>query len=393
MAWELKKVEDQRQALIEAYISGTETMKDLCRCYGISRKTAYKWLNRYKTLGSNGLKDQSRAPIEPSQQYSEEVIQKAIDLKLKYSKWGPRKILQKLRNLYPRMDWPSATRLYEIFKEENLVKCRRWRKRVSATHPLGEVNQSNDVWIADFKGWFLTQDQTKCEPLTITDGFSRYLIKCEHMRKKRSEDVWEVFVEAFEEYGLPNRIRTDNGPPFGSVGIGRLTRLGVNLIKAGIKPEWINPGHPEENGRHERFHLTLKEAVAMPACRTLKEQILKMGIFEREYNFERPHEALGMSTPSDFYKNSERQWDGQLRSPEYGDDYKYKRKVGSSGCIWLKQIWYYLAEVLEGEYVGIKELEEGLGIFYGPIYLGKLDERKKRVEAPKLKMKKIVRRG
>src|SRR5262249_30297707 len=157
---------------------------------------------------------------------------------------------------------------------------KRPRTRVPATHPLGELNNSNDVWIADFKGWFLTKDKKKCEPLTITDGYSRYLIKCEHVFNKSSEHIWPIFVEAFQECGLPNRIRTDNGPPFGSVGVGRLTQLSINLIKAGITPEWINPGHPEENGRHERFHLTLKMAVANPPAETLEEQIKRMVWFQ-----------------------------------------------------------------------------------------------------------------
>ena len=144
----------------------------------------------------------------------------------------------------------------------------------------------------------MTQDGHKCEPLTITDGFSRYLIKCNHLEKKTANDVWGVFKEAFEEYELPNRLRTNNGPPFGSLGVGRLTRLSINLIKAGVMPEWINPGHPEENGRHERFHFTLKQEVANPPARTIQEQIIRMAAFQQEYNFERPHEALDMQTPS-----------------------------------------------------------------------------------------------
>lgn len=395
MAWELKKVEDQRKKLVDAYLKGTITMTELCNRFGISRKTAYKWLNRYKSLGVEGLKDHSKAPHSPHRSFSDDDINMAIDLKLKHRSWGPKKVVDRLSKNYPRMKWPSATRLYEIFKELHLVNSRRTRNRVPATHPLSEVNDSNDVWMADFKGWFLTQDNKKCEPLTITDGFSRYLIRCEHLERKSVEYVWPIFEEAFREYGLPNRIRTDNGPPFGSRGVGRLTQLSINLIKAGIVPEWINPGHPEENGRHERFHLTLKEAVANPPAATLQEQIRRMTAFQEEYNFERPHEALSMATPGSCYQRSTRTWDGILRSPEYDTKAILVRKVGQNGGIWFKQAEYYLGGALTGEYIGLQEAEQGkLNVYYGPIYLGKITEGcAHSLEKPKMVPKKIVRRG
>jgi len=394
MAWELKKVEDQRKALIEAYLSGEVAMTELCRSFGVSRKTAYKWYNRYLSgNGEEALKDLSRAPHEPKRLYSNEIIDRAIDLKLKKRRWGPRKVICTLNRDYPDERWPSATRFYEILKEHHLVTSRKLRSRVPATHPLGDVNKSNDVWMADFKGWFLLQDRTKCEPLTITDGHSRYLIGCHHLPRKKAEYVWPVFKEAFLEYGLPNRIRTDNGPPFGCVGAGRLTRLSVNLIKAGVIPEWINPGHPEENGRHERFHLTLKQAVAEPAAQNLKEQIARMQAFQEEYNFERPHEALGMDRPADHYCYSTRKWDGVLRQPEYDTRLVEVRKVCPSGCIWLKQKEYFLGQALVGEYVSLKEGELGnFELHYGPVYLGKLKV-DKGLERPKIQPKRIVRRG
>jgi transposase InsO family protein len=290
------------------------------------------------------------------------------------------------------MDWPSPTRLYEIFKENNLVTPKRLRGRVPATHPLGELNGSNDTWMADFKGWFLTLNNTKCEPLTITDGYSRYLIKCVHLNNKTSEYAWPVFKEAFLEYGLPNRVRTDNGCPFGSVGAGRLTDLSVKLIKAGVVPEWINPGHPEENGRHERFHGTLQQAVANPPAFDLQEQIQRMAIFQEEYNHERPHESLNMEPPIKYYSSSQRKWDGVLRSPEYDTQAMLVRKVGQNGCIWIKQHEYYITQVLTGEYVGIKENSEGMQVNYGPVNLGHLQEGNRRIDKPKAKRKPVVRR-
>lgn len=393
MPWEQKRVEDKRRELIEAYEDGA-SMTELCRQFEVSRKTAYKWYKRYLTLGpEEGLKDLSKAPHHPARVFIDKQIEMAIDLKLRKPYWGPKKILNRLNKYYPEMDWPSRAWLYEVFKERHLVIPRRFRRRVPATHPLGEVNNSNDVWMADFKGWFMTQDHTKCEPITITDGHSRYLIRCRHMPKKSAEHVWPIFEEAFKEYGLPNRIRTDNGPPFGSMGAGRLTRLSVNIIKAGVMPEWINPGHPEENGRHERFHLTMKQAIASPPSRSLREQLIRMQRFQEEYNYERPHEALDMRTPAESYYQSPRKWDGVLREPEYDTKTEMVRKVCQSGCIWLKQKEYYIGQTLTGEYVGLKEVADGeYEVHYGAVTLGKITEGLE-MKRPKMQPKKIVRRG
>ncbi|HSX12428.1 MAG TPA: helix-turn-helix domain-containing protein, partial [Rhabdochlamydiaceae bacterium] len=225
MPWEFKKVEDKRKELIEAHLDGV-SMTELSKRYKISRKTAYKWYNRYLELGAEeGLRDFSKAPHNPNSKFNNQEIDKALDLKIKKPTWGPKKIIAKLETEYPDQEWPSPTWLYEVFKEHHLVTSRRLRRRVPATHPLKDVNASNDVWMADFKGWFLTKNREKCEPLTITDGYSRYLISCRHLLKKSVDYVWPIFAEAFKEYGLPNRVRTDNGPPFGCIGIGRLTQL------------------------------------------------------------------------------------------------------------------------------------------------------------------------
>lgn len=391
MAWRLEKVEDQRKKLVKAYLEGEASMREICEHYGVSRKTAHKWCKRYQRLGEAGLKDLSKSPKNTSVLYSKAIIDMAIDLKLKKRTWGPRKIIAALERNYPKIEWPSATRLYEIFKAQNLVVPKRLRGRVPATHPLGECNHSNEVWMADFKGWFQTGDSRKCEPLTITDGFSRFLIKCLHVKQKSWEHVWPIFVEAFQEYGLPRRIRTDNGAPFGSTGAGRLTPLAVNFIKAGIIPEWINPGHPEENGRHERFHGTLKQSVAQPPAYTLEEQIMRMAVFQEEYNYERPHEALNMDPPIKHYCKSDRKWEG-LKSPEYDSTAMLVRKVGQNGCIWIRQNDYYISQTLAGEYVGIQESEDAFEVNYGQVYLGKITRGSKVLEKPKLVRKPITRR-
>lgn len=387
MAWENFKVEQQRLQVVQTYLQGQSSMTDICLQYGISRKTGYKWYHRFLEHGEEGLKDLSKAPHTPNQYYNDSQIDRAIDFKMKHRTWGPKKILVKLKERYPEEDWFCPTRLYEIYKENHLVTSRRIRNRVPATSPLGDFKGCNDTWAVDLKGWFMTGDGHKCEPLTITDCISRYLIRCVHLNQHTVDYVWPVFDEAFREFGLPYRIRSDNGPPFGSTGVGRLTRLSVNLIKAGVIPEWIRPGHPEENGRHERFHLTLKQSVANPPEDTLTLQIHSMSQFQQEYNFERPHEALNMKTPSNCYQASPRKWNGILKPPEYDTRDVEVRKVCQSGCIWLRQEEHYIGQTLTGEYVALKTSEnDELEIYYGPVYLGKLG--KKGLEKPKIRTRR-----
>jgi transposase InsO family protein len=387
MAWENFKVEKQRLQVIKTYIEGKSSMTDICIQYGISRKTGYKWYNRFLEDGEDGLKDLSKAPHNPNRHYTNVQMDKAIDLKLKHRKWGPKKILVKLEEKYPKENWPCPTRLYEVFKELHLVTSRRIKSRAPATSPLGGLIASNDTWAVDLKGWFLTGDGHKCEPLTITDCFTRYLIRCTHLNKHTVEYVWPIFDEAFREYGLPNRVRSDNGPPFGCTGVGRLTGLSVNLIKAGVTPEWIRPGHPEDNGRHERFHLTLKQDTASPPKDTLALQIQAMNQFHDEYNFERPHEALDMKTPGSQYQASTRSWNGVLKTPEYDTQEMQVRKVCQNGCIWFHRKEHYIGKTLNGEYVGLKTNQnDELELYYGPVYLGKLDN--EGLEQPKLETRR-----
>lgn len=382
MAWRNFNLEEQRLKAMLAFESG-HSVVEICKEFSISRPTFYKWHSRYLEKHTEGLKDLSKAPHDPFTLYTQEQIDLAIDYKLKHKKWGPKKILAILNNEYPNQNWPSPTRLYEIFKDFHLVTARKIRRRVPFTAPLGHLNDCNDTWSIDLKGWFLTQNGSKCEPLTITDNYSRYLIKCHHLRKHTCKDVWAVLKEGFLEYGLPNRLRSDNGPPFGSVGAGRLTMLSVNLIKAGVTPEWIRPGHPEENGRHERLHLTLKYEAATPPQATLILQQQAMDEFKYTYNYKRPHEALDMKTPGSVYKSSPRIWDGKLRPPEYDTSKEIVRKVCSNGCIWINQTPHYISETLEGEYVGVKMNEnEETELYYGPILLGKIE--KKGFEKPKI---------
>lgn len=387
MAWGNFKVEEQRLKAMLAFESGHYSKAEICKEFFISRPTFYKWYSRYLEKKEEGLKDLSKAPHDPFTLYTQDQIDMAINCKLQHKTWGPKKIISILEREYPNLNWPSPTRLYEIFKDFHLVTPRRIKGRVPATAPLGKLNGCNDTWSVDLKGWFLTGDGSRCEPLTITDCHSRYLIRCLHLHTHSSKDVWPIFRESFLEYGLPNRVRSDNGPPFGSTGAGRLSMLSINLIKAGVTPEWIRPGHPEENGRHERFHLTLKQDVASPPKATIALQKQAIDQFKHIYNYKRPHEALDMETPGSVYTNSTRIWDGKLRSPEYDTNKVRVRKVCSNGCIWIKHQDYYICKALEGEYVGLKmNEEEQEEVYYGPIYLGKLT--KNEFKKPKIKTRR-----
>lgn len=378
MAWRTNRVEEQRKRFIEAYLDKSSYISTLCQEFEISRKTAYKWIARFEIEGIEGLKDQSRARHTQLGKTKEETIDRIIEVKLQYPKWGPKKILAFLGQTKPTIIWPSLTTVGNILTEKGYIIPRKYRKRFPAkTMPLSHCLESNDVWGIDFKGWFKTKDNIKCDPLTLTDSYSRYLLYCSKLSCNTVDHVWQVLVEAFYKYGLPTYLRHDNGPPFATCGSGRLSRLSVNLIKAGVIPEWIEPGKPYQNGRHERMHLTLKEEGSFPLRLTLEEQQLKFHEFQDYYNFKRPHEALGQRTPGSVYQAHKREWTGRLQSPEYSREYKPIR-VRAGGQIGWRGTDIFIGKTLENEYVGLKENEEGDWIVsYGPVILGRINHEKR----------------
>jgi transposase InsO family protein len=349
------------------------TFSALCENYNISTKTGYKWIDRFIKHGEDGLKDLSRMPLTSPTKISAEIKQIIIAIRHQYPKWGPKKIRVEFINEHKHLVPPSEGTIGNILQKHGLSESRVYRRHVAKTAPLSACQQPNHIWMYDFKGWFLTKDGKKCEPLTVTDGFSRYLFTCEHMERKRTNDVWQHLERLFLEYGLPDKMRSDNGPPFASLGVGRLSPLAIKLIKVGVIPEWIAPGRPEQNGRHERFHLTLKQETANPPALTLSLQKAKFEQFKNYYNNKRPHEAIGQKTPGSVYVPSNRIWNGKFKSPEYQQEYEV-RKVRSSGEISWKGHDFFISESLEGEYVGIKEIDVGiLGLYYGQIILGEID--------------------
>jgi putative transposase len=376
MGWKEVSMFQQKNEFIQDVLRQNTSFGKVCINHQISRKTGYKWYYRFLESGNEGLKELSRAPHKRPNQLDPEVIRAILSIKGEFKHWGPRKIHARIQSHFTDLLLPSKSSVENVLKSNNLTMPRVFRRRVPKTAPLGHCSDINEIWCYDFKGWFLTGDGQKCEPLTITDAHSRYLLKCIHVNKKSVNGVWAILDQAFHEFGLPLRIRSDNGFPFATVGVGRLSKLAIMLIKAGVTPEWIAPGKPQENGRHERFHLTLKTETASPPAQTLKEQEELMIKFQDYYNFERPHESLGQKVPASVYRCSPRLWDGRFRAPEYDDRFE-KRKVMKCGSIaWLGKN-YFLSESLYGEYVGIEQYDNGIfDTYYGSIFLGRIDVKK-----------------
>jgi transposase InsO family protein len=352
------------------------THSEACRQFEISRPTGYEWLERYKQEGETGLRNRSSARKTQNNQTSEEIKKRILNIKYEFPTWGPKKIIVKLNERYPAINWPGTTTLGNILKANGLVKSRKTRRRLPVnTSPLTSSEGSNDIWCMDFKGWILTNDRHKFDPFTLTDHYSRYILRCLKLDFNDTNHVWAILDMAFREYGLPKIIRSDNGPPFATCCPGRLSPLSIKLIKAGVMPEWIEPGKPYQNGRHERMHLTMENESFYPETLDLQEQIMKLIEFQLYYNFERPHEALGQKTPGSIYVPSNRIWTGKLQPIEYSKEY-IVRKVRSCGNICWKQHDIYTSRFLQVEYLGIKEDDNGFGVYFGPIYLGSLKNEK-----------------
>jgi len=261
---------DQRIGFIVACREGEESVAALCRHFGISRKTGHKWWARYRAEGACGLEDRPRAPHSNPRALADDVVAALLAVRQRHPSWGSRKVKAWLEDRAPERSWPAASTIGLVFDRAGLSRPRQRRRRVAPqSMPLAACSAPNDVWCADFKGWFLTGDRTQVEPFTLSDGSSRFLFRCEAVGRTDETHVWPILTAAFCEYGLPRVLRSDNGPPFASLAAAGLSRLAVKLLKAGVLPERIAPGKPQQNGRHERLHLTLKQDTACPPARSL----------------------------------------------------------------------------------------------------------------------------
>lgn len=380
MPWRTTCPMDQRERFINDWLREEWCFSELCRSYGISRKTGYKWLERFKAGGMAELADDSRAHRGHPATTPEAIQRQVLALRQRHPFWGPRKLKSRLERLHPQQQWPASSTVGELLKRHGLVVPRRGRARTpSYVGPFYESLAPNDVWAADFKGWFRTQDGSRIDPLTVTDQASRYLIRCRAVEKTDAVNVKAQLTTAFREYGLPKALRTDNGVPFATVGLAGLSELSVWLIRLGVTPERIRPAHPEENGAHERMHRTLKQQTAKPPADNPKAQQDVFDHFRVEFNDERPHEYLGMRPPSDVYTPSPRPFPQKLPELEYaaGDTL---RLVTTNGTINFKDKRIYLSNALIDQTVKVEENDKGWNVWYGPVLLGELDLEKEEIK-------------
>jgi transposase InsO family protein len=370
--WKEIRVENQRLLIIQSLQDGMSAT-ELAEIHGISRKTLYKWLNRFDEQGPAGLVDLSRRPHHSPTQLSPEVEAAIVAARARW-KWGPRKLRVKLIEQDGTRDWPAVSTIAAVLKAKSLVVARRRRVRTPPTaRPFAAAGEPNAVWCADYKGWFRTGDGTRVDPLTITDACSRYLLRCQIVERTDEPHARAVFEAAFREFGLPEVIHTDNGVPFASVAPGGISRLSMWFVRLGIRPERSRPASPQDNGRHERMHRTLKQATARPPQATARLQQRAFHEFQRIYNYERPHQALEDHTPASCYQPSARPYPRRLPELEYGDEMAMRR-VSQQGSVRWKGERIYISEVFGYEEVGLKTVDERwLEVYYGPIRLGWLD--------------------
>ena len=366
---------DERVRFIAGLQSGLG-MAEACRSYGVSRKTGYKWLERYKVGGPSGLEERSRAPHRMPWAIEDEMQELLIAARCQHPSWGPRKLLAWLERRHRGRHFPAPSSVGDLLRRRGLVKPRRRRRRVQprVARP-GRYDAPNATWCADFKGWFRTGDGERCDPLTISDGYSRFVLGCHIVERPTLEHVQPQFERVFVEYGLPTAIRTDNGPPFASTGLGGLSRLAVWWLRLGITPDRIEPGRPEQNGRHERFHKTLKAETASPPASTPAAQQRRFDRFTREYNEDRPHESLADDTPADLYSPSRRSFPRTLPDVDYPAGCLV-RSIHTAGTLKWRGGQIYVSEALIGQRVGLEPIDNDQWLIrFASLPLAVLDNR------------------
>lgn len=360
MPWARKSVMDCRTMFVAAWLRGEEPISQLCLRHGISRKTGYKWMERYREGGLSGLTDRSSARHGQSSQVDAAVAGKIVGLRQQRPTWGPKKLLARLRQDDPSGSWPAASTVGDLLKREGLVEARQRRRSGERHKPaLIEPSAPNVSWAADFKGWFRTGDGVRCEPFTVTDGYSRYVLGCEVVAQVRFAPVQMALTRLFREHGLPQALRTDNGSPFARRdGLGGLSQLSVWLLKLDVWPDFIMPGRPDMNGRHERMHRVLLEDAISPPAATLAAQQKRMDAWRVDYNTCRPHEALGQRCPATLYMASARAFPERIGAWDYPADHQLRKVIGDGYIRWRERT-IYLSGALRGEAVALAQRDDG----------------------------------
>lgn len=360
MPWTTRTVMDDRLCFIAACMRAEEPMSELCARFGISRKTGYKWLARYDAGGVSGLSDRSRARAGQTLAIAGETAGLILALRERRPHWGPRKLLARLALDHPDLCWPAASTVGDLLRREGRSRPRtRLRREPGRTHPQIEPSAPNESWSADFKGWFRTGDGVRCEPLTVSDNHSRYILACQAVPQLTAAAVQPILTDLFRSHGLPRALRTDNGSPFAHrLGLGGLSVLSVWFLKLDIWPDRIAPGRPDQNGRHERMHRTLAQDVAAAPAATIGEQQARFDAWREDFNRNRPHEALGQRCPATVYTPSPRRFPELIRAWEYPPDH-HPRRVDAKGSIKWRDGGVYLSEALRGETVALARRDDG----------------------------------
>lgn len=381
MPWSHLSPMDQKTQFIADYLRQSLAISELCDHYNISRKTAYKWINRYRASGPAALEDRSRKPHSCPHQTPAQLVEAILEARRLHPTWGAKKLLKILSNRSPDWPWPARATACDILSRHGLArKSRRRRLIAHPGKPTTLITAPNQVWSADFKGHFKTRDGRYCYPLTVSDNFTRYLLSCQALRSTSCAAARPVFRRLFQEFGLPTRIRTDNGVPFATVSLARLSSLSAWFVRLGILPELIEPGKPQQNGRHERMHRTLKAEATRPPGANLSTQQRTFNRFRREFNFERPHEAIELQTPASIYSASPRPYPERLPPLEYPAHFE-TRYVSKNGGIRWNCAWVNVSITCAAEYVGLEEIDNGIwNVYFGPLKLGRLIERQMRIE-------------
>jgi putative transposase len=376
MPWKDTSPVEQREKFIRDLRFGLFSMVELCERYGVSRKTGYKWVARFEEEGRHGLEDHSRAPKSCPHRIEPLVSRVICDARRRHPTWGPRKILQWMEPRYPEMVMPAISTAGDLLARRGLVKKRPRRR--SHLHPgvvPAVTKESNDIWAADFKGHFKTRNGVYCYPLTITDLHSRYLLACQGLLSVKGDGAFPVFDRAFRDFGLPWAIRTDNGVPFATTGIHGLSQLNVWWIRLGIQHQRIMPSSPQQNGKHERMHRTMKAEATRPAQSNLHTQQREFNRFQKEFNEERPHDALDGATPASQYRPSSRNYDGRIPPFEYPAHHVIKR-VTNAGTFRFKKKILFIANALKQNLIGLDEVDDGVwSIYLCNVLLARVDER------------------
>jgi transposase InsO family protein len=369
---------DQRVALIADWLHDEWTMTELAERYHISRKTGYKWVGRYEADPAHGLAERSRAPTVHGRAMADDVRAAVLAVRRAHPHWGPKKLRAILTTRQPEVVWPAASTMGDLLRREGLSQPRRRaRYVVPLTQPLAAATAPNDVWTADFKGWFRTRDGTRCDPLTVADACSRFVLCCQIVPPSE-HGVRPWFERTFRDHGLPRALRTDNGSPFATTGPGRLSHLAVWWLKLGIRLDRIDPGHPEQNGRHERFHLTLQQETTVPAAATPRAQQRRFDRMRGEFNTERPHEALGQQPPAQVYVPSPRPYPARLEDVWYDATHQVRRVKGTGQIKWQGER-VFVSEAVRGELVGLAETESGDWlVHFMHVELGRIDRQTRR---------------